>query len=93
MLRVLSWFRRLKFSAGGFGVSFATFFALPAFLTSYFGASDFLTTISSKTLEDVTLKKTLANWQSLTREQESPLEGTRKIWTQHVYEEFQRSLS
>ena len=52
----------------GLGVSSASLLALPGFLASAFGASDFLTTIFSETFE-----------------QESPLDGTEKIWTKPVY--------
>ena len=38
---------------GGLGVSSASLLALLAFLVSTFGASDFLTTIFSETLEDI----------------------------------------
>ena len=62
----------------GLVVSSASLLALPGFLASAFGASDFLTTIFSETLEDVSFTKALENWLSLTNEQESPLEGTRK---------------
>ena len=44
---------------GGLGVSTASLLALPAFLASTFGASDFLTTIFSETFEDVRLQKRL----------------------------------
>ena len=37
----------------GLGVSPASLLALPAFLATVFGASDFLTTIFSETLEDI----------------------------------------
>ena len=46
---------------GGLGVSSASLSAFPAFLTSAFGASDFLTTIFSETFEDVPLQKRLRN--------------------------------
>ena len=70
---------------GGLGVSSASLLALPAFLASAFGASDFLTTIFSRTFEDVSFTKALEEWLSLTNEQESPLGGTQKNWTQPVY--------
>ena len=44
---------------GGLGVSYASLLALPSFLASAFGASDFLATIVSKTFEDVSFTKTL----------------------------------
>ena len=65
-------------------VSSASLLALPAFLASAFGASDFLTTIFSETFEDVSFTKALEKWLSLTNEQESPLDGTQKNWTQPV---------
>ena len=70
---------------GGLGMSSASLLALPAFLASAFGASDFLTTIFSETFEDVSFTKALEKWSSLTNEQESPLDGTQKNWTQPVY--------
>ena len=69
---------------GGLGVSSASILALPAFLASDFGASDFLTTIFSETFEDVSFTKALEKWLSLTNEQESPIDGTQKNWTQPV---------
>ena len=63
---------------GGLGVSSASLLALPAFLASAFGASDFLTTIFTETFEDFSFTKALEKWLSLTNEQESPLNGTRK---------------
>ena len=70
---------------GGLGVSSASLSALPAFLTSTFGASDFLTTIFSETFEYVSFRKALENWLCLTNEQRSPLHETQKNWTQPVY--------
>ena len=70
---------------GGLGVSSASLLALPAFLASAFGASDFLTMIFSEPFEDVSFTKALEKWLSLTNEQESPLDGTQKNWTQPVY--------
>ena len=67
---------------GGLGVSSASLLSLPAFLASAFGACDFLTTICSRTFEDVSFRKALEKWLSLTNEQESPLDGTQKKWTQ-----------
>ena len=64
---------------GGLGVSSASLLALPAFLASAFGASDFLTMIFSETFEDVSFTKALEKWLSLTKEHESPLDGTQKI--------------
>ena len=70
---------------GGLGVSSASLLALLAFLASAFGASDFLTTIFSKTFEDVSFTNALEKWLSLTNDRESPLIGTQKKWTQPVY--------
>ena len=67
------------------GVSSASLLALPAFLVSAFGACDFLTTIFSETFENVSFTKVLEKWLSLTNEQESPLDGTQKNWTQPVF--------
>ena len=69
----------------GLGVSSASFLALPAFLASAFGASDFLTTIFLETFEDVSFTEALEKWLSSTNEQESPLDGTQKNWTQPVF--------
>ena len=44
---------------GGLEISSASLLALPAFLDSVFGASDFLTTIVSEKFEDVLFTKTL----------------------------------
>ena len=62
---------------GGLGVSSASILALPGFLASAFGASDFLTTMFSETFEGVLFTKALEKWLSLTNEQESPLDGTK----------------
>ena len=70
---------------GGRGVSSASLLALPAFLASVFGTSDFFTTIFSEVFEDVSFTKALEKWLSLTNEQESPLDGTQKNWTLSVY--------
>ena len=71
---------------GGLGVSSALLFAIPAFLASAFGASDFLTTIFSESFEDVSFTKAFEKkGLSLTNEQESPLDGTQETWTQPVY--------
>ena len=70
---------------GGLGVSSTSLLALPAFLASAFAASDILTTIFSETFEDVSFTKELEKWLSLTKEQESPLDGTQKNWTHPVY--------
>ena len=70
---------------GGLGVSSTSLLALPAFLASAFGASDFLTTIFSETFEDVSFTKALEQWLSLTNEQKSLLDGTQKNWTQPVF--------
>ena len=64
---------------GGLGISSASLLALPAFLVSVFGASDYLTTIFSETFEDVSFTTMLEKWLSLKNEQESPLEGTLEI--------------
>ena len=66
-------------------VSSASLLALPAFLTSAFGASNFLTTFFSETFEEVSFTKALEKWLSMTNEQESPLDGTQKNWTQPVF--------
>ena len=63
---------------GGIGVSSESLLALPAFLASAFGASDFLTTIFSEKFEDVSFTKALEKWLSATNEQESPFDGTQK---------------
>ena len=70
---------------GRLGVSSASLLPLPGFLASAFGASDFLMTIFSETSDDVSFTKALEKWLSLTNEQESPLDGTQKNWTQSVY--------
>ena len=49
---------------GGLGVPFASLLALPAFLASVFGASDFLTTTFMETFEDVSFTKPLEKWLS-----------------------------
>ena len=70
---------------GGLGVSSASLLALPAFLASGFGASDFLTTIFSEKLDEVSFTKALDKLLSMTNEQVSSLDGTQKNWTQHVF--------
>ena len=70
---------------GGLVVSSASLLALPAFLASALGASDFLTTFFSETFEDVSFTKALEKWLCLTNEQERPLDGTQKNWTQPVF--------
>ena len=70
---------------GGLGVSSTSLLALPAFLTTAFGASDFLATISSGTFENVSFTKALEKWVSLTNAQESPLDGTQRNRTQPVF--------
>ena len=77
---------------GGLGASSASLVALPAFLASAFGASDFLTMIFSEAFEDVSFTKALEKWLSLTNEQESPLDGTQKKWTQPVYVKTAKDL-
>ena len=77
---------------GELGVSSASLLALTAFLASAFGASDFLTTIFSGTFEDVSFTKALEKWLSLTNEQESPLDGTQKNWTQPALVETAQDL-
>ena len=61
-------------------------------MASAFGASDFLTTIFSETFEEVSFTKALENWLSLTNEQESPLDGTQKNWTQPVFVKTAQNL-
>ena len=78
---------------GGLGVSSASLLALPAFLTSAFDASDFLTTIFSESFEDVSFTKALEKWLSLTNEQERPLDGTQKNWTQPVFVKTAQDLT
>ena len=51
---------------GGLEASSASLLALPAFLASAFGASDFLTTIFSGSFEYVSFTKTLEKWLRLT---------------------------
>ena len=70
---------------GGLGVASASLLALPAFLASAFGASDFLSTIFAESFEDVSFTRALEKWMGLTNEEESPLDGTQKNWTQPVY--------
>ena len=77
---------------GGLGVSSASILALPAFLASDFGASDFLTTIFSETFEDVSFTKALEKFLSLTNEQKSPQDGTQKTWTQPVFVKIAQEL-
>ena len=69
---------------GGLGVSSASLLALPAFLASAFGVTDFLTTIFSETF-DVSFTKAVEKWLSLTNDHESLIDGTQKNWTQPVY--------
>ena len=75
----------LSHEMGGLVISSASLLALPTFLASAFGASDFPKTIFSETFEDVSFTKALEKWLSSTNEQESPLDGTQKSWTQPVY--------
>ena len=70
---------------GGLGVLSASLLALPALLVSAIGASDFLTTIFSETFEDVSFTKALEKRLSFPNEQENPLYGTQKNWTQPVF--------
>ena len=56
------------------GVSSATLLALPGFLASAVGASDFLTTIFSGTFEDASFTKAHDKRFSLTNEQENPFD-------------------
>ena len=65
----------------GHGVSTASVIILPAFLTSAFGASDFLTRIFSDTFTDVSFTEALERRLSLTKEQENSLDKTEKIDT------------
>ena len=82
---ILSAHLALPAEMGSLGVSSPSLLALPAFLASAFGASDFLTTIFLETFEDVSFTKALEKWLSLTNEQESPLDGTQKNSTQPVF--------
>ena len=77
---------------GGLGVRSASLLVLPGFLASAFGASDFLTTIFSETFQDVSFTRALEKWLSLTNDQESPLDGTQKNWTQPVYAKTAQDL-
>ena len=77
---------------GGLSVSSESLLALPGFLASAFSASDFLTTIFLETFEDDSFTKALEKWLSLTNEQESPLDGTQKNWTQPVYVKTAQAL-
>ena len=63
------------------GVSSALLFVLPALMASAFGNSDFLTTISSESFQDVSFKKAIEKWLNLPNELESPLDGSQKTWT------------
>ena len=58
----------LSAKMGVLWVSSASLLALPAFLASAFGASDFLPTIFSETIEDVSFTKALQKWLNLTSE-------------------------
>ena len=49
-------------------------------------------TIFSETFEDVSFTKALEKSLSLTNEQESPLDGTQKNWTQPVYVKTAKDL-
>ena len=69
---------------GGLGVSSASLLALPAFLASAFGASDFLTMIFSETFENVSFTKALKKWLSLTNRKVLSMELREKL-TQPVY--------
>ena len=82
----------LPAKSGGLGVPSASLSALPALLASVFGASDFLTTILLGTFEDVSFTKALEKCLSLTNGQKSPLEGTKKNWTQPVYVQAVQNL-
>ena len=75
----------LPAAMGYLGVSSASLLALPAFLASAFGASEFLTTIFSEWFDDVSFTKALEKWLSLMNIQESPLDGTQTNWTKAVY--------
>ena len=76
----------------GLGVSSATLLAFGAFLASAFGASDFLTTVFSKTFEDVSFTQALEKWLSLMNEQECPLDGNQNKWTQPFYVKIGQDL-
>ena len=60
-------------------VSSASISALPTILTSAFSASDFLITIFSEALDDVSLTEVLVKLLNITNEQESPLDGTQTV--------------
>ena len=77
---------------GSLGVPCASILVFPGFLASAFGAIDFLTTIFSEIFEDVSFTKSLEKWLSLTNEQESPLDGTQKNWTQPGYVKTAQNL-
>ena len=51
-----------------------------------------LTTVLSEKIEDVSFKKALEKWPSLTNEQQKPLDGTKKNWTQPVYAKIAQDL-
>ena len=74
----------LSAEMGGLGVSSASLLALPGFLASAVGASDFLSTIFSKTFKNVSFTKVLEKWLILTNEQKSLLDGNQKNWTRPV---------
>ena len=80
IFRVLSWLCPLKWVVLG---------CLPHHYLHFphFGLSFrcFLKTIFSEAFEDVSFTKTLEKWLSLTNEQESPLDGAQKNWTQPVF--------
>ena len=82
----------LSAEMGGLGVSSASLSAPSACLASAFGASVFLTATFSETFEDISFTEELEKRLSLTNEQESPLDGTQKNWTQPVYIETAQDL-
>ena len=70
---------------GGLGVSSASLLALPAFLASAFGARDFLMTFFSENIDDFSFTKALEKWLNATNEEESPIDGIQKNWTQPIH--------
>ena len=57
-------------------------------MASAFGASDFLTTIFSKTLQAVSFTKAIEKWLSFPNEQKNPLDGSQKTWTRQNRSRF-----
>ena len=54
-------------------------------MVSAFGAIDFLMTLFSQKIQDVSFTKALEKWFSFTNARKSHVDGTQKIWTQPVY--------